>query len=128
VVAEDFGNGFEDVAPETLASEESELQGEIGIDPASDRFEDASAATLAAEDVENETTATGDEIFLEAEGHSELSLDISFTPPTAAQSPVAGIIQRIGQLTRELAEQPTPRKAPAAPVKPPAVSIRRVAS
>jgi hypothetical protein len=125
---EDFGNGFEDVTPETLASEESEIQSEAGIEPASDRFEDVNAETLAAEDIENETTATGDEIFPEAEGHSELSLEISFTPPTAAQSPVAGIIQRIGQLTRELAEQPTPRKAPAAPVKPAAVSIRRAAS
>ena len=127
-VVEDFRNGFQDVPPETLAAEESEPQGEAAIEPAQDRFEDVTPETLAAEMVENETIATGDEISPEAEGHSELSLEISFTPPTAAQSPVAGIIERIGKLTRELAEQPTPPKAPAAPVKPAAVSIRRAAS
>ncbi|MGH6881186.1 hypothetical protein [Hypericibacter sp.] len=127
-VVEDFGNGFEDVTPETLASEESELHGQTGIEPASDRFDDVSAETLAAEDIEDEATATGDEIFPEAEGQSELSPEISFTPPTAAQSPVAGIIQRIGRLTRELAEQPTPPRAPAAPVRPAAAPLKRAAS
>jgi hypothetical protein len=125
---EDFRNGFEDVTSETLASEESESQDQTGIEAAQDRFEDVSGETLAAEEVEDETIAIGDEIFPEARGNSKLAPEITFTPPTAAQSPVAGIIQRIGQLTRELAEQPTPPKAPAAPVGPAAITIRRVAS
>ncbi len=125
---EDFRNGFEDVTAETLASEESEPQDEAGTEPAQDRFEDVTAETLAAEEVESETIATGDEIFPEAQGETEPGLEISFTPPGAAQSPVAGIIQRIGQLTRELAEQPTPARAPAAPVEPAAAALRRAAS
>jgi hypothetical protein len=128
---EDFQNGFEDVTAETLASEESEPQDETGTELSQDRFEDVTSETLAAEETEDRTVATGDEIFPEAQGDSKPALEITFTPPTttptAAESPVAGIIQRIGQLTRELAEQPTPIKAPVTPVAS-APAPRRVAA
>jgi hypothetical protein len=119
--AEDFQNGFEDVAEETLAAEESELPGEAEIEPASERFEDVTPETLAAEEAQEESAAAEDEIFPEAQPEAEAE-----APPATAESPVAGIIQRIGQLTRELAEQPTPAKTPAAPSD--SAKLRRVAS
>jgi len=126
---EDFQNGFEDVAEETLAAEEAEPAGEVEIeaageaeiDAASERFEDVTPETLAAEEAQEQAAIAGDEIFPEAQPGSEPGAQ-----PATAESPVAGIIQRIGQLTRELAEQPTPAKTPAAPAEP--AKQRRVAS
>jgi hypothetical protein len=119
--AEDFQNGFEDVAEEALAAEAAELPDQSEIEAASERFEDVTPETLAAEEAEEQIAAAGDEIFPEAQPETEAR-----TPSATAESPVAGIIQRIGQLTRELAEQPTPAKAPAAPAEP--AKLRRTAS
>jgi predicted nucleic acid-binding Zn-ribbon protein len=118
---EDLQNGFEDVAEEVLAAEEAELPGEAEIEAAPERFEDVTPGTLAAEEAQEQTTAVEDEIFPEAQPAAEAG-----APSATAESPVAGIIQRIGQLTRELAEQPTPAKTPTAPAEP--SKLRRAAS
>jgi hypothetical protein len=126
---DDFQNGFEDVTAETLAAEEAEAQGEAEIEAAPDRFEDVTPETLAAEEAEEQVAETGDEILAEAQAGLETETESAAGPSIAAESPVAGIIQRIGQLTRELAEQPMPAKAPrAAPAEPTPTTLRRAAS
>jgi len=125
---DDFQNGFEDVTAETLAAEEAEAQGEAEIEAAPDRFEDVTPETLAAEEAEEQAAETGDEILAEAQAGLEAETESAAGPSIAAESPVAGIIQRIGQLTRELAEQPMPAKAPRAPAEPTPTTLRRAAS
>jgi hypothetical protein len=117
---EDFQNGFEDVTLETLSSEETELK----IEPTPDRFEDVTPETLVAEEADEQVAASEDEIFTEAETVSESTVEIPAETPIVMESPVAGIIQRIGQLTRELADQPLPAKPSVAPAAAAAVKLR----
>lgn len=124
---DDFQNGFEDVAVETLVAEEADALGEADIETTQDRFEDATPETLAAEEADEQTGATEDEIFPGAQAELEMKMTMA-DAPAVAESPVAGIIQRIGQLTRELAEQPSPARVPAAPAEAAPVRLRRVAS
>ncbi|QEX21241.1 hypothetical protein FRZ61_11640 [Hypericibacter adhaerens] len=146
---DDFQNGFEDVTAETLAAEEAalepeaetdteiepeaeieaEAEAEIEPDTTADRFEDVTPETLAAEEAEEQALAASTDVIApEARVELEMETRIVAPAPTTAQSPVAGIIQRIGQLTRELAEQPTPIKAPAPPAEPAVAKQRRAAS
>jgi hypothetical protein len=125
---EDFRNGFEDVTPETLAAEEAEAQGEAEIGTAADRFEDVTPETLAAEAAEEQAAIGEDVIFPEAQTAPGAETETAISLPAAPESPVAGIIQRIGQLTRELAEQPLPAKTSAVPAEPVPAKLRRVAS
>jgi len=124
---DDFQNGFEDVAVETLAAEEVDALGETDVETTQDRFEDVTPETIA-EEADEQAGATEDEIFPEAQAELEMEMTMADDAPAAAESPVAGIIQRIGQLTRELAEQPSPVRASAAPAEAAPVRLRRVAS
>jgi chromosome segregation ATPase len=123
---DDFQNGFEDVAPDMLATEEFETDDETGIEAIEEGFEDVTPETLAAEEAEEAVGAVSDEIVPET-APAEMAIEIP-AQTAAAASPVAGIIQRIGQLTRELAEQPLPARAPAAPAELSGVELRRIAS
>lgn len=94
------------------------------------QFEDVTAETLVAEEAAEYEAGAGDQIMADGEAEAGLAAGHEQAIEPAA-SPVAHIIQRIGQMTRELADQP-PAEAPALTARPQVrqvqVALHRVAS
>jgi len=82
---DDFQNGFEDVAVETLAAEEVDALGETDVETTQDRFEDVTLETIA-EEADEQAGATEDEIFPEAQAELEMEMTMADDAPAAAES------------------------------------------